>query len=99
MDQLSIFLQDGSIEFEEFIRALSVTSRGNLDEKLQCNATIFLINLLYMVIYFTLVFLAAGAFKLYDVDNDGFITRAEMYNIVDAIYQMVVCIHSLNFLR
>lgn len=31
-----------------------------------------------------------GAFRLYDVDNDGFITRDEMYNIVDAIYQMVV---------
>lgn len=30
-----------------------------------------------------------GAFKLYDVDNDGFITREEMYNIVDAIYQML----------
>lgn len=27
---------------------------------------------------------------MYDVDNDGFITRDEMYNIVDAIYQMVV---------
>jgi hypothetical protein len=26
------------------------------------------------------------------VDNDGFITRDEMYNIVDAIYQMVVSI-------
>ncbi|XP_013782512.1 frequenin-1-like [Limulus polyphemus] len=30
-----------------------------------------------------------GAFKLYDVDNDGYITREEMYSIVDAIYQML----------
>ena len=33
--------------------------------------------------------LILGAFKLYDVDNDGYITREEMYNIVDAIYQML----------
>ena len=34
----------------------------------------------------------SGAFRLYDVDNDGYITRQEMYDIVDAIYQMVVSI-------
>jgi Ca2+-binding EF-hand superfamily protein len=36
-----------------------------------------------------MIFLIEGAFKLYDVDNDGYITREEMYNIVDAIYQML----------
>lgn len=30
-----------------------------------------------------------GAFGLYDVDHDGFITRAEMVDIVTAIYCMV----------
>ena len=36
------------------------------------------------------IYIFSGAFRLYDVDNDGYITRQEMYNIVDAIYQMVV---------
>ena len=36
-----------------------------------------------------------GAFKLYDVDNDGSITRQEMYDIVDAIFQMVVRLSQL----
>lgn len=41
-------------------------------------------------------FYLTGAFRLYDVDNDGFITRDEMYNIVDAIYQMVVSYFSTH---
>lgn len=32
---------------------------------------------------------SSGAFKLYDVDNDGYITREEMYDIVGAIYEML----------
>lgn len=37
--------KNGKIEFKEFIVALSVTSRGNLEDKLQCRLPFFFLTL------------------------------------------------------
>ncbi|KAK3738371.1 hypothetical protein QZH41_010674 [Actinostola sp. cb2023] len=76
--------KDGHIEFREFICALSVTSRGSIDEKASITR-------------------AHGrkrerkrwAFKLYDLDDDGYITKEEMLHIVDSIYKMVASLVKL----
>lgn len=79
---------NGTIDFREFIGALSITSRGNLDEKLQCKSLLQKImrgtgsKLIFARIWIT------GAFQLYDINNDGLITYDEMLQIVQSIYDM-----------
>ncbi|RWS03001.1 Csa-Recoverin3-like protein, partial [Dinothrombium tinctorium] len=54
---------DGVITFDEFINAVSIPTRGTIDEKLD------------------------WAFSVYDSDDDGYITKEEMLNIVRAVYE------------
>jgi hypothetical protein len=61
---------------------LSVTSRGRLDEKLKCES--LGAGRWWRVTKNGL----AGAFQLYDIDGDGFITYDEMLQIVRSIYKM-----------
>jgi Ca2+-binding EF-hand superfamily protein len=63
---------DGNIQFDEFIRGMSVMTRGSPDEKLEF------------------------AFRLYDLDNDGYITKVEMVKIVTALYRMLGDLVSLQ---
>ena len=76
--------KNGMIDFKEFICALSVTSRGKLEEKLQCASTDHTCDA-------TISDSSgrhAGAFQLYDIDKDGTITYDEMLQIVQSIYKM-----------
>ena len=46
-----------------------------------------------------MTFVFPGAFNLYDLDNDGHITRDEMVSIVDSIYCMVGTVLDLPQVR
>ena len=72
--------KNGTIDFKEFICALSITSRGRLDEKLRCASQQHRPYCASNAV--------PGAFQLYDIDGDGFITYAEMLQIVQSIYKM-----------
>lgn len=82
--------KNGYIDFKEFICALSITSRGKLEEKLECeSSSSFRSTSVTYPIYISIpLWSLSGAFKLYDIDQDGNITYDEMLQIVQAIYKM-----------
>jgi Ca2+-binding EF-hand superfamily protein len=57
--------KDGTINFQEFVRALSVMTRGTPDEKLDF------------------------AFQMYDINNNGYITKDDITRIMDSFYKLV----------
>lgn len=81
---------NGTIDFREFIGALSITSRGKLDEKLQCKQWTPLASTRHVgsVRGADPPMTFSGAFQLYDINNDGLITYDEMLQIVQSIYDM-----------
>jgi len=52
---------DGKISFEEYLQAMSVTTRGRIEEKLR------------------------WAFRFYDHDGDGLLSRADLETVVKAV--------------
>jgi neuronal calcium sensor 1 len=78
----------GVIDFKEFAFALSVTSRGRMDERLACTNNLQQTFCVYFHIRLNPIYYL-GAFKLYDIDNDGHIGKDEMLEIVESIYAMV----------
>jgi EF hand len=61
--------------------ALSITSRGKLDEKLTCQFRSPRPFTEHPRAYPSNPHGSSGAFQLYDIDGDGYITRAEMIEV------------------
>jgi Ca2+-binding EF-hand superfamily protein len=80
--------KNGTIDFKEFICALSITSRGRLDEKLKCASALMSKGRPATLTHPFVRPILTGAFQLYDIDKDGTITYDEMLQIVQSIYKM-----------
>lgn len=77
---IAIFDEDGggTVDFQEFVGGLSAFSnRGGRDEKLRCKWLVYLIYLNFNFGDDHIV-----AFKVYDMDRDGYISNGELYIVL-----------------
>lgn len=72
--------RDGIICFKELVCGLSVLSKGNLDEKIECKYTSLLVGSLSNG--------RIDAFRGYDLDNDGYISRDELYRMFKSYFYL-----------
>lgn len=77
---LTLSSGSGTVDFQEFVGGLSAfSSKGGREEKLRCESFS-----LWLVGYRVLGTRAdsAVAFKVYDMDRDGFISNGELYLVL-----------------
>ena len=86
---IEIFDQDGNgeVDFKEFIEGVSQFSvKGDKDSKLKCKIIpknqflVYTIN--YVMWYKRVVNNVLVAFKIYDMDKDGFISNGELFQVL-----------------
>ena len=84
---IAVFDEDGGgdVDFKEFIRALSIfSSKGNKEEKLKCKKRTILETFLFhnFMLFKACVLLFIVAFKVYDINGDGFISSPELFSVL-----------------
>jgi serine/threonine-protein phosphatase 2B regulatory subunit len=70
----------GTVDFQEFVGGLSAfSSRGGREEKLRCGS---FFRCIYHRLHSAACHHSTVAFKVYDVDRDGFISNGELFLVL-----------------
>lgn len=88
----------GTVDFQEFVGGLSAfSSRGGREEKLRCKAACYCASYNLVKIY-TEPFVSV-AFKVYDMDRDGFISNGELFLVLKMMVGNNLKVRFIPFLQ
>ena len=98
IDRLFVNSGGGTVDFQEFVGGLSAfSSRGGREEKLRCTSiSSAQYNIYILFIHLFWSFALVVAFKVYDVDRDGYISNGELFLVLKMMVgnNLKVCIIS-----